>query len=74
VLRDLPAPVEVVLDHGDGGLVLEVRAPDTGGLPPVAPLRDRVETVGGTVVGRTGEGLTVLEVRLPAAPRVEVSA
>ena len=74
VLRDLPAPVEVVLDHGDGELLLEVRAPDTGGLPPVAPLRDRVETVGGTVVGRAGEGLTVLEVRLPAAPRVEVPA
>ena len=37
---------------------------------PVAPLRDRVETVGGTVVGRTGAGATVLEVRLPAAPRL----
>ena len=68
------AVVEDHLDHGDGELLLEVRAPDTGGLPPVAPLRDRVETVGGTVVGRAGEGLTVLEVRLPAAPRVEVPA
>jgi GAF domain-containing protein len=74
VLRELSPPVEVVLDRRDGGLALEVRAPDTGGLPAVAPLRDRVETVGGTVVGRTGEGLTVLEVRLPAAPRVEVPA
>ena len=74
VLRELTPPVEVVLDHEAGGLLLEVRAPDTGGLPAVAPLRDRVETVGGTVVGRTGEGLTVLEVRLPAAPRIEVPA
>ena len=74
VLRELPPPVEVVLAHRDAGLLLEVRAPDTGGLPPVAPLRDRVETVGGTVVGRARDGLTVLEVRLPAAPRVEVPA
>ncbi|HTE73319.1 MAG TPA: hypothetical protein VK640_08980 [Actinomycetes bacterium] len=75
VLRELTPPVEVVLDHPDrlaGGLLLEVRAPDNGGLPAVAPLRDRVETVGGTVVGRTGEGRTVLVVRLPAAPRLEV--
>jgi len=77
VLRELTPPVEVVLDHRDrlgGGLLLEVRAPGTGRLPAVAPLRDRVETVGGTVVGRTADGRTVLEVRLPALPRVEVPA
>ena len=69
-LRELTPPVEVLLGSRDSGLLLEVRSPDTGGLPAVAPLRDRVETVGGTVVGRTGDGLTVLEVRLPAAPSV----
>jgi GAF domain-containing protein len=69
VLRELTPPVTVALDRSDGELRLDVRASGAGGLPPVAPLRDRVETVGGTVVGRTGDGLTVLEVRLPAAPR-----
>jgi hypothetical protein len=75
VLRELTPPVEVALDHEADGLQLEVRAVASGGLPAVAPLRDRVETVGGTVVGRTSGGRTVLEVRLPAAPRaVEVPA
>ena len=74
VLRGLTPPVTVALDRSDDELRLDVRAAGAGGLPPVAPLRDRVETVGGTVVGRTGDGLTVLEVRLPAAPRLEVPA
>ena len=63
-VRELSPPVEVVVDDAGAELRLAIRGRDSGHLS-IAHMRDRVETVGGTVTGRTADGSTVLDVCLP---------
>jgi GAF domain-containing protein len=64
-VRDMSAAVEVVLRVEDDELRLQISGCEPGRLADDA-MRDRVETVGGTVTHRTVDGATVLDVRVPA--------
>ncbi len=65
-VRDLGAPVVVVLDAQADQLRLSVSGTDRGGLP-LDEMRDRVEAVGGSVKIAQDGGRAVIEVRAPAA-------
>lgn len=72
-VRDVTPPLEVVLSDDGDELRLVVRGCDSGHLS-VAHIRDRVESVGGTVTSRTADGSTVLDVCLPVGPAAAVTA
>ena len=66
----LTRPSEVTLEASESRLVLVVSGPQAGAAVTGAlqPLRDRVESVGGTVQATALYGLRVLEVTAPLAP------